>query len=92
MITFEPVYPQPVCEEKIIIDGNIIGTVKPYKEEFMASLSIAKGPDFSPFFTAGFGATKEAAIKEALIRGNAQARQILAEVDQIMAVLGEVMP
>ena len=90
MLTFEPTTPQPVAEENIVLNDKVVGTVKPYvnkyaipEEQFMASLTLAKDCDNPSMYSAGFGATREAAIIQAIERGKAQALQFIIELNEI---------
>lgn len=72
MITYEPKEKQVEFEENIIINGKVVGTIRPYtptyperqKERFQASFPL---PGLG--LTSGFGETRQEAIAEALAKG-----------------------
>lgn len=71
-ITYTPKDPQAQVEENIIINGENVGTIRPYtplypsanKERYQASFSL---PGMG--LASGFGKTREEAISEAIDKG-----------------------
>ena len=87
-IKYEPEFPQPAHKEKIILNGQEIGTVSPHEDKgkFFAYISVPCG-GCSNYGTGAIGETKETAITEAIKEGIGKATAAASALEQMLADL-----
>ena len=87
MFTFEPKEKVVDVEENIIVDGKVVGSIRPYssensKDKFQASFSL-------PLYmlAIGYGTTREEAIANALDNGNKGVAKAYCKITELSLAL-----
>lgn len=82
-VTFTPKEQQVVVEENIVVDGEVVGFMKPYYSEhctvrFHARIRVPGGT--GSVLIQGFGVTREDAIRDALESGRTEYEAFLVNL------------